>query len=50
MTGQTAGYLDLQDSLADHLPLVLAIVAVVTIVVLFVMTGSIVLPDQADRS
>ena len=44
VTGQTAGFLDLQDSLADHLPLVLAIVAVVTLVVLFVMTGSIVLP------
>ena len=27
VTGQTAGFLDLQDSLVDHLPLVLAIVA-----------------------
>jgi uncharacterized membrane protein YdfJ with MMPL/SSD domain len=44
VTGQTAGFVDLQDSLADHLPLVLGIVAVVTLVVLFVMTGSIVLP------
>jgi RND superfamily putative drug exporter len=44
VTGQTAGYLDLQDSLAEHLPFVLAIVAAVTLVVLFVMTGSIVLP------
>jgi len=28
VTGQTAGFLDLQASLVDHLPLVLAIVAV----------------------
>jgi RND superfamily putative drug exporter len=44
VTGRTADYLDLQDSLLDHLPLVLAIVVVVTVVVLFVMTGSVVLP------
>jgi uncharacterized membrane protein YdfJ with MMPL/SSD domain len=43
-TGATAGFLDLQDSLAEHLPLVLAIVVVVTFVVLFLMTGSVVLP------
>ena len=42
--GFTAHYIDLQDSLVDHLPVVLAIVAVVTIVVLFLMTGSVVLP------
>ena len=39
-----AHYLDLQASLADHLPLVLAIVVVVTFVVLFLMTGSVILP------
>jgi RND superfamily putative drug exporter len=44
VTGQTAGFLDLQDSLVDHLPLVLAIVGVVTFVVLFLLTGSVVLP------
>jgi uncharacterized membrane protein YdfJ with MMPL/SSD domain len=44
VTGTTAGHLDLQESLVDHLPLVLAIVFVVTFVVLFVMTGSVVLP------
>jgi RND superfamily putative drug exporter len=44
VTGFTAHYLDLQSSLADHLPLVLAIVIVVTFVVLFLMTGSVVLP------
>jgi RND superfamily putative drug exporter len=44
VTGETADYLDLQSSLADHLPIVLAIVAGVTMVVLFVMTGSVILP------
>jgi uncharacterized membrane protein YdfJ with MMPL/SSD domain len=43
-TGFTAHYMDLQDSLVEHLPLVLAIVAAVTFVVLFLMTGSVVLP------
>jgi RND superfamily putative drug exporter len=44
VTGSTAGYLDLQDSLGEHLPLVLAIVIGVTFVVLFAMTGSVILP------
>ena len=44
VTGETAHFVDLQDSLVDHLPLVLLIVAAATIVVLFLMTGSIVLP------
>jgi uncharacterized membrane protein YdfJ with MMPL/SSD domain len=44
VTGDAAHFVDLQDSLLDHLPLVLAIVAAATIVVLFLMTGSIVLP------
>jgi uncharacterized membrane protein YdfJ with MMPL/SSD domain len=44
VTGFTAGFVDLEASLADHLPLMLAIVAAVTLVVLFVFTGSLVLP------
>ena len=44
VTGFTANFVDLQDSLVEHLPLVLAIVAIVTLVVLFLMTGSVVLP------
>ncbi|MEJ7875905.1 MAG: MMPL family transporter, partial [Solirubrobacterales bacterium] len=44
VTGFTANFVDLQDSLGEHLPLVLAIVGVVTIVVLFLMTGSVILP------
>ncbi len=42
--GFTAHYIDLQDSLAEHLPLVLGIVFVVTFIVLFLMTGSVILP------
>ncbi len=44
VTGSSAHYVDLQDSLLDHLPLVLAIAALVTFVVLFTMTGSVILP------
>ena len=43
-TGFTANYVDLQQSLVDHIPLALAIVAIVTLFVLFLMTGSVVLP------
>jgi uncharacterized membrane protein YdfJ with MMPL/SSD domain len=45
--GQTALFLDQQDSLRDHLPLALAILAATTLVILFLMTGSIVLPIKA---
>ncbi|HEX2436355.1 MAG TPA: MMPL family transporter [Solirubrobacterales bacterium] len=44
VTGSSAHFVDLQDSLVEHIPLVLAIVAAATIIVLFLMTGSIVLP------
>jgi uncharacterized membrane protein YdfJ with MMPL/SSD domain len=44
VTGFTANFVDLQESLIEHLPLVLAIVGVVTLLVLFLMTGSVVLP------
>jgi uncharacterized membrane protein YdfJ with MMPL/SSD domain len=44
VTGATAQFLDLQQSLGDHLPYFLAMVVLVTIVVLFVMTGSLILP------
>jgi uncharacterized membrane protein YdfJ with MMPL/SSD domain len=42
--GSTAGFVDLKDSLAAHLPLMLAIVVAVTLAVLFAFTGSLVLP------
>jgi RND superfamily putative drug exporter len=44
VTGFTAHFLDLQHSLGVHLPLVIAIVVAVTVAVLFVMTGSVILP------
>jgi uncharacterized membrane protein YdfJ with MMPL/SSD domain len=47
VTGQTAGFVDLEQSLASHLPLVLAVVVLSTLIVLFLMTGSVVLPVKA---
>jgi RND superfamily putative drug exporter len=44
VAGQTAAYVDLEHSLGVHLPVVLAIVIVATLVVLFLMTGSVILP------
>jgi RND superfamily putative drug exporter len=43
VAGDTAGYVDLEHSLATHLPLVLALVIASTLVVLFLMTGSLAL-------
>jgi uncharacterized membrane protein YdfJ with MMPL/SSD domain len=45
--GQTASLVDLKQSLADHLPGALAVLMGTTIVVLFLMTGSVVLPIKA---
>lgn len=45
--GQAAQFVDLQTSLASHLPMAIAIVALATLVLLFLMTGSIVLPVKA---
>jgi uncharacterized membrane protein YdfJ with MMPL/SSD domain len=47
VAGQTASYLDLEHSLGTHLPAVLAVVVAATLIVLFLMTGSIVLPIKA---
>jgi uncharacterized membrane protein YdfJ with MMPL/SSD domain len=47
VAGQTAGFVDLEHSLGSHLPLVLAIVIASTLIVLFLMTGSVVLPVKA---
>jgi uncharacterized membrane protein YdfJ with MMPL/SSD domain len=44
VTGATADFVDFQASLSSHLPLALAIVIVATLVILFLMTGSVVLP------
>ncbi|HYM57068.1 MAG TPA: MMPL family transporter [Solirubrobacteraceae bacterium] len=45
--GQTAGFVDQHGSIRDSLPLALAILAATTIVILFLMTGSVVLPIKA---
>jgi uncharacterized membrane protein YdfJ with MMPL/SSD domain len=45
--GATADFVDLQSSLVEHLPIVLAIIIVSTLVILFLMTGSLVLPIKS---
>lgn len=47
VAGETAGYVDLEHSLAAHLPLVLTLVIASTLAVLFLMTGSLVLGVKA---
>jgi RND superfamily putative drug exporter len=47
VSGQTAGYLDLEHSLGAHLPAVLAVIVASTLIVLFLFTGSVVLPLKA---
>jgi uncharacterized membrane protein YdfJ with MMPL/SSD domain len=47
VAGQTASYVDLESSLGVHLPLVLAVIVAATVIVLFLMTGSVVLPVKA---
>jgi uncharacterized membrane protein YdfJ with MMPL/SSD domain len=44
VAGSAADFVDLQSSLVSHAPIALAIVIVVTLIVLFLMTGSVVLP------
>jgi RND superfamily putative drug exporter len=47
VAGQTAAFLDLQHSLGAHLPVVLAAIVAATLIVLFLFTGSVVLPVKA---
>jgi uncharacterized membrane protein YdfJ with MMPL/SSD domain len=47
VAGETASFVDLEHSLAVHLPVVLAIVIGATLLVLFLFTGSVVLPVKA---
>jgi RND superfamily putative drug exporter len=47
VTGFTAHFMDTKSSLVDHLPAAVAIVIASTFIVLFVMTGSVVLPIKA---
>jgi RND superfamily putative drug exporter len=45
--GATADFVDLQSSLVRHLPVVLAIIVAATLTILFLMTGSVVLPVKS---
>ena len=45
--GGTADFVDLQASIRSHLPIALAIIVLTTLVILFLMTGSVVLPIKS---
>jgi len=47
VSGATADFVDFQGSLDQHLPYALAIVIVATLIILFLMTGSVVLPIKS---
>ena len=44
VSGNTAGFIDQKQSLIDHAPLVVGIVVLTTLVILFLLTGSVLLP------
>lgn len=44
VSGNTARFIDQKQSLVDHLPLAAALIATATLVLLFMLTGSILLP------
>ncbi len=44
VSGNTAGFIDQKQSLVEHLPLLVAIIATTTLVLLFLLTGSVILP------
>ncbi len=44
VSGNTAGFIDQKQSLLDHLPLVVSIIAATTLLILFLLTGSVLLP------
>jgi len=45
--GATADFVDFQSSLAKHLPIAVSIIILATLVILFLMTGSVVLPIKS---
>jgi uncharacterized membrane protein YdfJ with MMPL/SSD domain len=47
VTGATAHFVDLKKSIAHHLPYALGLLALTTVVVLFLFTGSVILPFKA---
>jgi RND superfamily putative drug exporter len=44
VSGNTAGFIDQKQSLIEHAPLVVAVVALTTLLLLFLLTGSVLLP------
>lgn len=47
VTGNSARYIDFEDSVTRHLPTAAAIVILATLLILFLMTGSVVLPVKS---
>jgi uncharacterized membrane protein YdfJ with MMPL/SSD domain len=47
VSGATADFIDFQGSLTRHLPIAFAIIVIATLVILFLMTGSVVLPIKS---
>ncbi|TML36838.1 MAG: MMPL family transporter [Actinobacteria bacterium] len=47
VTGQSANFVDQKTSLASHMPVALGLLAITTLLILFAMTGSVVLPIKA---
>jgi RND superfamily putative drug exporter len=47
VSGATADFVDFQSSLDSHLPYALAIIILATLIILFLMTGSVVLPVKS---
>ncbi|HET7445845.1 MAG TPA: efflux RND transporter permease subunit [Solirubrobacterales bacterium] len=47
VTGASADFVDFQSSLTSHMPIALAIIVIATLVILFLMTGSVVLPVKS---
>ena len=47
VTGNSARYIDFEDSVIRHLPVAAAIVILATLLILFLMTGSVVLPVKS---
>ncbi len=45
--GATADFIDFQSSLTRHLPIAFAIIVLATLIILFLMTGSVVLPIKS---
>jgi RND superfamily putative drug exporter len=44
VSGNTARFIDQKQSLLDHLPLVVGLIAATTLIILFLLTGSVLLP------